>query len=475
MESKILAVMGAGPKGLAVAVKAKVLKEFGIAFDRVVLIEKNNVAAHWSGEAGYTDGTLKLGTSPEKDLVYPLNIDLGDARLNQRIRQRLMDFSWVAFLVQSGEFSDWVDRGRPAPTHTRWSQYLVWVSKQLGPEVRIIRAEVESIDVKRETQQWALNVLCTHGLREPSRMTLLADKLMLTGPGKTRADFLNADEHFTDGLVYDLESFWGRFHVSPLKKGKIAVVGAGENAASVLLALSKTSYEVDVISPKGFVSTRSESYYDNRYYSKPEESGWTELELSDREEFMNRTDLGVFSVHAMQILNEEKGHRIVPGRVNDVRMTNGRVVLSIQYGRRMTFSEYEHVILATGFDDIARMRSLFSADAMEYIESSLNRTLDHDFCRMHIAEDLSLSLLRPKLYLPMLAGLMQGPGFANLSCLGSLADRILLSSVQDSWGYAGDPSASLGMTGVGKLGMTGVGKLGMTGVGKLGMTGVGNL
>ena len=33
--------------------------------------------------------------------------------------------------------------------------------------------------------------------------------------------------------------------------------------------------------------------------------------------------------------------------------------------------------------------------------------------------------LRPPLHLPVVAGLAQGPGFPNLSCLGLLADRIL--------------------------------------------------
>jgi mycobactin lysine-N-oxygenase len=33
--------------------------------------------------------------------------------------------------------------------------------------------------------------------------------------------------------------------------------------------------------------------------------------------------------------------------------------------------------------------------------------------------------LTPALHLPMLAGLAQGPGFPNLSCLGLLSDRVL--------------------------------------------------
>jgi mycobactin lysine-N-oxygenase len=39
--------------------------------------------------------------------------------------------------------------------------------------------------------------------------------------------------------------------------------------------------------------------------------------------------------------------------------------------------------------------------------------------------DLSVAGLAPPLHLPVMAGLAQGPGFPNLSCLGLLSDRIL--------------------------------------------------
>ena len=40
-------------------------------------------------------------------------------------------------------------------------------------------------------------------------------------------------------------------------------------------------------------------------------------------------------------------------------------------------------------------------------------------------ERAALSGLAPPLHLPVMAGLAQGPGFPNLSCLGLLSDRIL--------------------------------------------------
>jgi mycobactin lysine-N-oxygenase len=39
--------------------------------------------------------------------------------------------------------------------------------------------------------------------------------------------------------------------------------------------------------------------------------------------------------------------------------------------------------------------------------------------------DLSIAGLAPPLHVPVIAGLAQGPGFPNLSCLGLLSDRIL--------------------------------------------------
>jgi mycobactin lysine-N-oxygenase len=38
---------------------------------------------------------------------------------------------------------------------------------------------------------------------------------------------------------------------------------------------------------------------------------------------------------------------------------------------------------------------------------------------------LELRGLRPRLHIPGLAGVSQGPGFANLGCLGLLSDRVL--------------------------------------------------
>lgn len=418
-ERKTLAVIGAGPKGIAVAVKAKVLEEFGFPVDRVVLIEKNQVAANWSGDFGYTNGEMKLGTSPEKDVVFPVETDVGDDHLADRIQRRLLQFTWVSFLIQTRRYSDWIDRGRPAPCHQLWASYLQWVSAQLAPQVEILRAEVTGIDLCGDQSHWVLS------LRGSDAGSLMADRLMLTGPGKTRAEFLEGD--LPEG-TFDLESFWWALKSQTFpRRGRMAIVGAGENSASVLLALAQYAPEVraEVVSPKGFVSTRAESFYENQFFSQPERNHWTTLNLSDRMDFIERADLGVFSVHAMTILSEQLRHEVVPGRMIGLHRNGSQLSAEIEYGGVTRARAYDGVILATGFDQISMLRGVLSARARSAIEASIGSALDQRRMASLIGSDLSIKGFVPRLHLPMLAGLMQGPGFANLSCLGRLSDRVV--------------------------------------------------
>src|SRR5690349_20754139 len=66
-----LAVIGAGPKGIAIAAKARALTAAGLPAPRVILIDPGPVTGNWTGHQGYTSGLLPLGTPPEKDVGYP--------------------------------------------------------------------------------------------------------------------------------------------------------------------------------------------------------------------------------------------------------------------------------------------------------------------------------------------------------------------------------------------------------------------
>ena len=72
-------MVGAGPKGIAIAAKARALAAAGLPAPHVVLVDRGEVAGNWSGRQGYTSGLLPLGTPPEKDVGYPYAASWADA------------------------------------------------------------------------------------------------------------------------------------------------------------------------------------------------------------------------------------------------------------------------------------------------------------------------------------------------------------------------------------------------------------
>lgn len=109
-----LAVVGAGAKAVAVAAKAAVLREMGVATPEIVAVERTEVAANWRATGGWTDGAHRLGTSPEKDVGFPYRSALVAGR-NAELDERMTRYSWQSYLIATGQFAEWVDRGRPAP------------------------------------------------------------------------------------------------------------------------------------------------------------------------------------------------------------------------------------------------------------------------------------------------------------------------------------------------------------------------
>ena len=96
------------------------------------------------------------------------------------------------------------------------------------------------------------------------------------------------------------------------------------------------------------------------------------------------------------------------------------MIVTIAYGEERERVAYDAVVVAIGFD--ARwFEALLGEDAGARYRDALGggeveRVIDID---------LSVAGLSPPLHLPVMAGLAQGPGFPNLSCLGLLSDRIL--------------------------------------------------
>src|SRR5215470_16561263 len=95
-----LAVMGAGPKGIAIAAKARALAAAGLDAPRVVLVERDAIAGNWSGQQGYTSGLLPLGTPPEKDVGFPYADSWGPA--SSAVTAAMADYTWQRHLIARG-------------------------------------------------------------------------------------------------------------------------------------------------------------------------------------------------------------------------------------------------------------------------------------------------------------------------------------------------------------------------------------
>jgi mycobactin lysine-N-oxygenase len=401
-----LAVVGAGPKGIAIAAKARALETAGLAAPRVVLIDSSAVAGNWSGRQGYTSGLLPLGTPPEKDVGFPYAAVWGAS--SSAVTAAMAPYGWQRHLADHGSYADWVDRGRQRPTHRQWSAYLREVAERA--EAEIVAGEVTGLDLGPD-ERWTVTV-------EPGE-AVSADGVVFTGTGPP---IRVADQPHDHPRVLDGRSYWFK-QLMPHKRiaQSVCVIGSGEAAASVVIDLLKKSHKrstVDVLTSRGVLYSRGESYDENRFYSDPGE--WPRLAESHRREFLERTDRGVFSLQAEATLRRSRGFRTLAGRAASIEATEPQVVVTIEYGEERERVAYDLVVVAIGFD-AHWFEGLLGGSARRELEAALSGEL----LERRIDVDLSIEGLSPPLHVPVLAGLAQGPGFPNLSCLGLLSDRIL--------------------------------------------------
>jgi mycobactin lysine-N-oxygenase len=411
-----LAVLGAGAKAVAVAAKAFVLREMGVEVPDVIAVERTGVGANWQASGGWTDGAHRLGTSPEKDVGFPYRSALAPRR-NAELDERMMRYSWQSYLIATASFAEWVDRGRPAPTHRRWSQYLGWVAQHVG--LNVVHGEVDGLAVTGD--RWALR---THDT------TVHADALMITGPGQAEKSLLPGNPR-----MLSIAQFWDRAAGHDrISAERVAVIGGGETAASMLNELFRHRVStITVISPQVTLFTRGEGFFENSLFSDP--TDWTALTLDERRDALARTDRGVFSANVQEALLADDRIHHLRGRVAHAVGWDGQIRLTLSTNRGSENLETVHgfdlVIDGSGADPLW-FTSLFSQDALDLLELGLGGPLTADRLQEAIGYDLAVTDVAPKLFLPNLAGLTQGPGFPNLSCLGLLSDRVLGSRTSPS-------------------------------------------
>ena len=305
---RTLAVIGAGAKGIAIAAKARALAAAGLDPPRVILVERGRPAGTWTGQQGYTSGLLPLGTPPEKDIGYPYPESWGAA--SATVTGAMMAYSWPRYLIARGAYADWVDRGRLRPAHREWGGYLRQAA--LASQAEIVADEVTRLEAGDGT--WRLG--------QAGGGELEADGVVVTGAGPPVRIPGQPRDH---PLVLDGRTYWQHAGRLDSHARSICVVGNGETAAWIVISLAERCHEhsaIDVLTSRGVLFSRGESYDENRFYSDP--GDWPRLAESHRREFLERTDRGVFSVQAEATLNKLGGYRTLAGRAVHIAAAGGR-------------------------------------------------------------------------------------------------------------------------------------------------------
>ena len=404
-----LLCLGIGPKTIAVFTKMACIPEDKMVPLRIMAVEKNCVAGNWLPSGGLTTGGLKLGTRPEKDLVYPMNLndDLGGAELLRNCRE----FTWQNYLLSRGAYSNWVDMGVSAPTHFEWSRYLSWslqAAVDRCPEtLRTQHGEVQHIEA--EGDLWAVTI----GHEDGARSTVLAKNILLTGPGQPKPLSSDGSECFQ-------KAAWG--NLSDLAAQEcVVVVGGGESACSLvqgLLALACDRLQIILVAPMG-VRPRDQSYEENRYFSDAERNGWTRMTEAERRAFVRRADNGVCSPETYDVLVANPQVTILSDKVKRIQWADpGGNRVCVEFENRKTPILASAAINCAGFDHRGFLASLCSPD------SALGHLLRRA-APLEVDAHLRIKGNFPGVFLPMFGMITEGPGYTNLSCLGSLSDIVI--------------------------------------------------
>jgi mycobactin lysine-N-oxygenase len=437
-----LAVIGAGPKAVALAVKRHVLRKVGFQVPDLLVVEEKNLAAAWSGKHGFTDGKQPLGTPPEKDVGFPYDSHwlLQGKDYSAGVNGATFDISWHRHRIttERGSFARWVDRSRPAPTHAELAEYLSATleatSQHEKPPGQILnRSRVVQIDL--DGSQWVLHLTRDKRPQEP----VSADGLVVTGPGPAKK--LPTQPPFHPRIM-DGRDFWFRQGQMDRKELKdVVVVGSGETAAAIISALVRDlTPEQSIRLIAGPVYSRGEGYHENRVFTDPDADNWTELSFEDRQTFVRHTDRSVFSQQTVGLLRSHAHANFSwgAGHVIDVTPEDAQVRLTVKY-RGLRNLSCDYLIVCVGFDPLW-FRALMTERAGKALDEAVGKPWEprdgtedelkrrreyHRALETRIARDLSVEGLPARLHLPMLAGLAQGPGFPNLSCLARMSDRIL--------------------------------------------------
>jgi mycobactin lysine-N-oxygenase len=428
-----LLIVGAGAKATAIATKVHVANRLGLGPISLKIVEGTEPAASWLGRNGMTSGEEPLAVTPIKDIGFPYQSFREFGEAGEALDAAAMSFSWQQYLIGKRQYARWIDAGSPSVRHRNYGEYLTWVLSRVNEGVELVDGQVSRVTLD-EQRRWRVEV------EGPGGEELhLGSSLVLTGPGIHRTF---PHEPSVAAKVFHCDSRRSDFERLPEDRDcDVAVVGGGESALSCVMFLRglRPRSRFTIYTPM-LPMSRGESFLENRVFSNPDEVEWGSLDLRTRRDFVKHSDRGVFDPPSLAAIAYDDRCRFVTGRVTDVAAAaGGRVRLEYESPEGDSGGEHECVVNCTGFDLVAQLRTLFPAQLRDEITGRVGEIWEGQRgVEVPIGRHLELKGMDPRLHIPGLAGLSQGPGFANLGALGLLANRVLQPLLADS---LSDPGA----------------------------------
>jgi len=417
-----LIIVGAGAKAAGIATKVHIANSLGLAQLSVKVIEGTEVAASWKGRNGMTSGEEPLAVTPIKDIGFPYqsHIEFGEA--GEAIDAALAQFTWQQYMISKRRYARWVDAGSPPVRHRDYGEYLTWVLSRATEGIEHVSGRVSQVRLDEAGERWVVEV------EEDGGSSIhVGGALVLTGPGIHRAF---PHEPAVADRVFHCDSKREEFARIPAdEECDVAIVGGGESALSATMFLRgmRPRCRYTIYTPM-LPMSRGESFLENRVFSNPDAVEWEALDLQTRRDFVKHSDRGVFDPPSLAAIAYDDRCRFVTGRVTDVGVASAGEGVRLEFASPEGTASAEHDFVAncTGFDLLAQLRTLFPATVREEIERRSGPLWDRPAgSEVPIGRNLELIGMRPRLHIPGLAGLSQGPGFANLGALGLLSNRVL--------------------------------------------------
>jgi mycobactin lysine-N-oxygenase len=424
-DSDIL-VVGAGAKAAALAAKIHVINTLGLGEISMTVIEKTEPAASWLGRNGMTSGEEPLAIPPIKDIGFPYQSSRQFGAVGDEIDAGLLPFTWQRFAMERHEYATWVNSGSPSVLHRDYGTYLGWVLSRATEGVSVYDGRVTEVSLGEDHDRWQVEVAERGRPEDPERHT--GGALVLTGPGVHRHFPHDPD---VEPRVFHCDSRRQEFARVPEGEAvEIAIVGGGESALSALVFLRDLRPEARLtIYTPTLPLSRGESFLENRVFADPDNVGWEHIDVETRRDFVKHCDRGVFDQTVLARIADDDHLSFVTGRAVHVSLAGdgeGALLDFESPSEGAQTRRYDFVINCTGFDLLRQLRGLFPDAVRDEVEEQCGPLWDRPpQTEVPIGRGLELEGVRPRLHIPGLGGLRQGPGFANLGSLGLLANRVL--------------------------------------------------